>query len=177
MKTSPEWRLFEEAVARFLSALDSSAHVVHNAAIPDTDIGDLRQRDVWIETKVLSHFDVKILVSCKKWGRKLDVQDVDAFIGEWKSSGAHIGVIYSFSAFTEPALRKAKTKGISCCRLISGNTPELPESIVIPSYCFLPRGSVRASAIPEEIVDAPKTWGKCSLYPPAIRRRIGPSWI
>jgi hypothetical protein len=113
----PAWRDFERAVARFLAALDPSASVTHDASIPDKDTGDPRQRDVWIETEVMRQFPVRILVSCKRWSTKLDIQDLDAFIGEWRSSGAQVGVVYSLSGFTENALKKATSLGISCCRL------------------------------------------------------------
>jgi hypothetical protein len=63
------------------------------------------------------YFPLKILVSCKKYKRKLDQQDIDAFNGELISSGAHKGVIYSYSGFNKYAIEKCKVLGISCCKL------------------------------------------------------------
>lgn len=133
------WQEFEEAVARFLSALDAKAAVTRDVRTPDRHTGQPRQRDVWIEAKLLGHFPITALVSCKRWSEKLDVQDIDQFVGEWDSSGAPVGVIYSYSGFTGPALEKAKVLGISCCRLFDGKAPQLPESLAIPSYLIQPQ--------------------------------------
>jgi len=136
--TNPKWKQFEIAVAAFISALDSNAIVTHDAMLPDIDTGTLRQRDVWIETKVCEHFSLKILVSCKRYKSKLNQQHMDAFIGELASSGAQKGVIYSYSGFTKPALEKAHVKGISCCQLYQNQTPTLPESLIFDAYLFTP---------------------------------------
>lgn len=87
------WKDFETAVARFIAALDPDATVKHNVYLPDRDTGHPRQRDVWIEARICGVFPVKVLVSCKRWDRKLNEQDIDAFVGELRSSGAHKGVI------------------------------------------------------------------------------------
>ncbi|MFA5923837.1 MAG: hypothetical protein WC856_21515 [Methylococcaceae bacterium] len=63
----PKWKEFELAVASFLSALDPNAMVTHDAILPDEDTGEPRQRDIWIETQVCHHFNIKILVSCKRY--------------------------------------------------------------------------------------------------------------
>ena len=53
-KKSPiPWLQFEKAVAAFVAALDPKAIVKHNFNTPDKDTGHSRQRDVWVETKVL----------------------------------------------------------------------------------------------------------------------------
>ena len=135
---NPKWRQFEVAVASFISALDPHAKVTHDAMLPDMDTGTPRQRDIWIETKVFDHFPLKILVSCKRYSSKLNQQHIDAFVGELLSSGAQKGVIYSLSGFTEPALKKAQVKGISCCRLYQNEIPDLPESLLFDAYLLTP---------------------------------------
>ena len=55
-----------------------------------------------MEAKFGQHFPIKILLSCKYWEEKLKLQDVDAFLGELRSSGAHKGVIYTRTGFTSP---------------------------------------------------------------------------
>jgi hypothetical protein len=136
--TNPEWRQFEVTVASFISALDPRAKVTHDAMIPDVDTGKLRQRDIWIETKVCDHFPLKILVSCKRYSCKINEQHMDAFIGELLSSGAQKGIIYSFSGFTVPAIKKAHAKGISCCRLYQNEPPNLPDSLLFDAYLLTP---------------------------------------
>ena len=137
--SDPLWKQFELAVAEFVSALDPSANVQHDVKLPDRDTGEPRQRDVWVEAKLLGHFSVNVLISCKRTRRKLDQQDIDAFAGELSSSGAHFGVIYSDSGFTKPAVAKARARGFSCCRLYAGEAPDIPDALVIRAYCASPK--------------------------------------
>jgi|TARA_R100000049_G_scaffold4892_1_gene12156 hypothetical protein len=132
----PGWREFEIAVAQFLQTLDPASRVIHDLKQPDGDTGHFRQRDVWIETQFGGHIPIKILVSCKRKKAKLSQQDVDAFRGELLSSNAGMGVLYSFSGFTKPALEKADRLGISCCRLYFEQAPDLPSVLNFQAlYC------------------------------------------
>lgn len=140
---NPEWKEFEVAVARFVKALDPNASVTHNVRLPDIHTGTVRQRDVWIEARVCQHFPIKALISCKKKKRRMDQGDIDAFIGELNSSGANLGVIYSYSGFSKNSIQKAKKLGISCCKLYQNEPPDIPDSIIITSsYCCTPRISI-----------------------------------
>lgn len=130
-----DWEIFELAIRNFVAALDPKAKVIHNAKLPDIDTGKPRQIDVWVEAKVCNLYPFKILISCKRWSRKISQQDVDAFIGELRSSGAHKGVIYSYKGFTKPAVEKAKKIGISCCKLYQNEVPDLPKSLIVSFYC------------------------------------------
>jgi hypothetical protein len=136
--TIPDWKAFEIAVAKFAAAMDPSAVVRHNVLLPDADTGHARQHDVIIEARICKIFPVTILVSCKYWHSKLDEGHIDTFIGEFLSSRAHKGVIYSYSGFTQPALEKAAAKGICCCRLFRNEPPEMPQSIPFRAYACSP---------------------------------------
>src|ERR1019366_1641336 len=138
----PEWEEFEVAVAEFAKSLDPTDVVTHSARRPDIDTGRLRQRDVWIEAKVCGMFPVKILVSCKRKRRPLNEQDIDAFIGELRSSGAHKGVLYSFAGFTAGALEKAERLGICCCRLLRRTAASLPPSVIFQVFHCRPEITV-----------------------------------
>lgn len=146
--SKPLWENFEIAVAKFCAALDPNATVSHNVSIPDLDTGTPRQRDVWIEARLCKQFPVKALVSCKRYKRKITQQDMDAFLGELRSSGANVGVLYSFSGFTNNAIAKAKVAGVSCCRLYSNEPPDLPEIICLSSYCWRPRIQLTLPVLP-----------------------------
>lgn len=134
----PKWKLFEQAVADFLARLAPGARVTRNVYLPDADTGRNRQRDVWIEATVGGLIPVTILVSCKRYKRKVDQQQMDAFLGEWRSSRAHVGVIYSFSGFTEPALEKARANRVSCCRLYLNEPPDIPDLLLFTCYLWQP---------------------------------------
>lgn len=131
----PDWKKFEEAVAAFLQSLEPNAKVEHNVSRPDLDTGLPRQRDVWISTTFGGHIPITIFVSCKREKKKLDQQDIDAFLGELRSSGAHVGVIYSYSGYTEPAIAKAKACRINCCSLYENAPPDVPELLTFSAFC------------------------------------------
>ena len=127
---------FEQAVAAFLQALDPKARVRHDVIKPDIDTGHPRQRDVWIDTSFGGHIPITILVSCKRKKVRLSQQDIDAFIGELRSSGANKGVLYTFAGFTKPAIEKARKLGISCCTLYVDRAPDVPQSLTFEAYCL-----------------------------------------
>lgn len=131
-----DWLQFEHAVAAFCSALAPDAHVTHNAITPDIHTDRPRQRDVWIEASIGGFFPIKLLVSCKRYTRKFNAQQMDAFVGELEGSGAHKGVVYSYSGFTGPALEKARKKGITCCVLLENQPPPIPEALLFDAYLF-----------------------------------------
>ena len=118
-----EWENFERAVAAIVKALTHGARVTHNARLPNMHTGRLRQRDVWIEAS-MGPFSIKMLVSCQRPKRKIDEQDIDAFIGELWSSGAHKVVLYSLMGFTTLAVEKARSQAISCCKLCRNEPAE-----------------------------------------------------
>lgn len=161
-----EWERFETTVAEFIAALDPTAVVKYNIRLPDKHTGHPRQRDVWVEAKVCQIFPVKILISCKRWAKKLNEQDIDAFLGELHSSGEHKGVLYSFSGFTEPALEKALALGICCCKLYKHQPPDLPESLLFRMYCCTQQFRLALSEVPSAGWGF-KTFGDLLLFRPS----------
>ena len=162
---TPDWKQFEIAVTTFVAALDPSAKVTHDAIIPDSDTGLPRQRDVWVEAKFGQHFPIQILLSCKYRQEKLNVQDVDAFLGELRSSGAHKGVMYSRTGFTQTAIGKALATDVCCCLLHRNQPPDLPNTLIFQTYLcppsirtLLPQGCPDpqwASAVWNDLFDVP----------------------
>lgn len=142
----PDWRQYELAVAAFVSAVGGGAKVTHDAKLPDAHTGLPRQRDVWVEWSLGNHFPVKALISCKYWRAALDQSDIDHFNGEFISSRAQVGIIYSRSGFNEAAIKKAQLLGFHCCRLLQNQPPDVPEMLSLGlAYHFRPqiRCSVR----------------------------------
>jgi hypothetical protein len=170
----PEWRMFEKAVATFVATLDPSAQVRDNLRLPDRHHHGQRQRDVWIIAKVCNHFPISVLVSCKRLKRKLHSGDVDTFNGELLSSQAGLGVLYSYSGFSKPALKKGRVLGIPCCRLYFDQPPELPEIIQFTSYCCAPQVQVNIAKWPVRGWDL-KMWEelfRISLSGPSGQRTL-----
>jgi len=147
---NPLWRQFEQAVADFVAALDPTATVRHNIRVPDIDTGKSRQQDVWVEAKICGHIPIRVLISCKRKSALLNSQDIDAFVGELRSSGANKGVLYSLSGYTKPALKKADKLSILCCRLYQGEPPDIPNILIFRSFCCTSRAQLSLDRIPEQ---------------------------
>ncbi len=165
---SPDWKLFELAVAQFIAAIGQGAKVTHDVRLPDVHTGHARQRDVWVEWSFGGHFPVKALISCKHWAAPLNQSDLDHFNGEFISSGAQLGIIYSKAGFNDRALEKAKALSFHCCKLYDNEPAELPESLVVgPAYNFrlrlgmLVRGSAEIYRFKQwiEVLDLPSAFG------------------
>lgn len=141
MDTSiPEWKLFELAVATFVATIAPNAKVTHDARLPDGDTGHPRQRDVWVEWAIGGHFPTKALISCKFLNSKLNEKDIDHFNGEFLSSRANVGIIYSKAGFNDYALEKARALNFHCCKLYSDAPAELPAQISLGlAYHFSPQ--------------------------------------
>lgn len=169
----PDWKQYEVAVATFLAALGPTAKVRHDVKIPDAHTGRPRQRDVWIEVP-FGHLSWTILVSCKDWNRPLDQQDIDHVNGEFISSGAHDGVIYSSSGFNGPALEKAAQLGFHCCRLYRDQPPEIPDRLVFRSYCITPR-MLLALSEPADPTSGLRTWE--DVFEQPIDTQDGPATV
>ncbi|MCC7336833.1 MAG: hypothetical protein IT422_17210 [Pirellulaceae bacterium] len=140
MDDPKDWRSFEIAVAKFIEAIAHDAKVTHDESIPDAHTGHPRQRDVWIESTLGGLFPFKALASCKYLGRVLNEQDIDHFNGEFISSKANVGILYSRQGYDDRALEKASVLGFPCCKLYTNEPPELPSQLVFGlAFHFTPQ--------------------------------------
>lgn len=149
-------RDFEAAVFEFARTLDPQAEVLFNHSVLDRDSDTPRQCDVWINARFGGHWPISILVSCKDHRRKLHIGDIGSFIDEIRSTGASMGVIYSKSGFTKPAVRKAKNHGISCCRLYRNEPADIPDLIWF--YNFACRSRIKLELKSELPVGEYSVW-------------------
>jgi len=138
---------FEKDVWAFVKKLDKSAEVLFDCKIPDKDTGSPRQVDAWINAKIGKHFPISILVSCKNHKRKLNITHIESFAAEVRSTKASTGVIYSSSGFTRPALKKATSYGLSCCRLFRDEPAEIPQQLIVWAYCCIPMPRMRVEPL------------------------------
>lgn len=146
-------RRFEEAVFRFAQALDPTAEVLFDHKVPDRDTGKPRQCDAWINAKYGGHWPLAIYVSCKdrsKSKRNLDQGDVDAFMGEVRARGATMGVLYTNTGFTGPAIDKARLNHVPCCRLYVNEPADIPQALWIKQFVCKPSVALSVSEKPRQ---------------------------
>jgi len=158
---SKEWRHFEQAVASFAKALDPTAEVLFDHWVPDRETGKLRQCDAWINARYGGHWPFSVYVSCKdrrKSKRKLHQGDIDVFSAEILARGASMGVLYTNTDFTRPAIEKAQKKGIPCCRLYRNEPADIPEAVWIKQFICKPSIIVNVSEKPRHW--PLNTWGE-----------------
>jgi hypothetical protein len=112
MSQGISWKEFEAIVAKLQSTFNKAGVVTRNEKILGKTSRRSRQIDVSIRTTVGTE-EVLIVVECKKWNRKADVQAVEAFAGVKKDVGAQMGIMVSTAGFSKAAYQRATAEGIS----------------------------------------------------------------
>lgn len=131
-------RDFEEAVRAFLSTLDGECSLEFDCHRTSPATGIKRQVDGWITFKLLGHFPLQVLISCKDHSRPLDIGAIDQFASERNSVCADLGVIYSRSGFTKNAVKHAQSLKIQCCQLYRDGSWDVPNAAFVQAYFAVP---------------------------------------
>jgi tetratricopeptide (TPR) repeat protein len=101
-----DWREYEgEIEAQFRQAYPS-AQITHDAKLVGKFSKVERQIDLLIEEHA-SDFAIRIVVDAKYRGRKIDVSDVEAFIGLTRDVEAHTGMMIALEGYTPAAVSRA----------------------------------------------------------------------
>ncbi|HKP05419.1 MAG TPA: restriction endonuclease [Chthoniobacterales bacterium] len=116
MSETISWQEFEAIVARLQRSFGGDVKVTTNERIFGK-LGRKRQVDICIRATVSTE-EVLIIVDCKNWSSKPDVNDVAAFAGLMEDVGAHIGIMVSRAGFSETAHSLAKKKNVSLYRYV-----------------------------------------------------------
>lgn len=159
-------REFERAVYEFVRTIDPNAKVYFDHKVADCHTGTPRQVDVWVEAKVMNHFQQTFAISCKDHKRPLNISHIGTFLDEIRSTGASSGIIYSRSGFSKNALKKAKANGVSCCLLLQNDAPPVPECLFVRSYLAQPQAAIDVCERTGTF-DSIATWGDVFALPVA----------
>lgn len=106
----PEWENYERMIARLIA--DQSATdlcVTPNARLVGKISGASRQIDVLIDARHDTDNTRRVIVDAKHRQRKVDVKDVEAFLGVMKDVTATHGYLVTSSGYTEAAEKRAQT--------------------------------------------------------------------
>jgi hypothetical protein len=118
-----EWQEFEKLIARIERTLAGTGAVVkHDDKVRDLLTGEDRQVDVTIRSSAGSA-PILVTVECRKREKKSDVRWIEELAEKKRDIGADKTIVVSSSGLSEPALRKARFKGI-LARLVSEITAE-----------------------------------------------------
>ena len=109
----------------------AGAKVTESAMVTAPGFGQLREIDVLVESEV-NPYRMKIAVEAKDHNRKLNVTDIEAIIGKYKSAVSPIVdkvVVVSRRGFAKHAVEKAKAAGIELVRLSEISGSELQKMV------------------------------------------------
>ncbi|MBW4621942.1 MAG: restriction endonuclease [Cyanosarcina radialis HA8281-LM2] len=101
------WKEYEERVYKYFQYKYPDAILKKNTKLRGRLSDALREIDLLIEVEILGH-SLQIAIECKDWNSKLDVADIDSFVGKLKDVGISKGVIISRLGYTEAAYRRAR---------------------------------------------------------------------
>jgi len=101
-----DWREFESEVEQYFREEYPNAHIARNVKVPGIHSGVLRQIDVLIEQQ-LCDMPFRIVVDAKYRAEKLDVKDIEEFLGLAQDVQANKAILVSLSGYTDAAITRA----------------------------------------------------------------------
>ncbi|MGL4560120.1 MAG: restriction endonuclease, partial [Afipia sp.] len=104
-----DWEIYERMIARLIADQASTEFcVTPNARIVGKISGRSRQIDVLMETRHDTDNTRRVIVDAKKRTRKIDVKEVETFIGMMEDVQATHGYLVSPSGHTKAAEKRAQ---------------------------------------------------------------------
>ena len=108
MEDAPRWRIYERVAACFeVESVSMDVSVTPNALLIGTNSRVRRQIDILVDAKWETGTERRIIFDAKRRRRKLNVKDVDEFVGLMSDVKAARGVLVCTSGWTEAAKRRA----------------------------------------------------------------------
>ncbi len=105
------WQEYQEAVGRLYEQAEGVGTVRKNITIRDRVTGQPRQVDVWVEIHARGHV-LGLLIDAKFRRVKVDVKDVEEVLALADAVGANKCVLVATNGWTEPAEKKARSRGM-----------------------------------------------------------------
>lgn len=106
MLDTMDWKKYEHEIAEQFRAYYPSARITHNATLIGKFSKIERQIDILVEEQP-SDLTYRIVVDAKYRGRKIDVGDVEGFLGFVRDTGATTGVMVALEGYTPAAMDRA----------------------------------------------------------------------
>jgi hypothetical protein len=102
-----DWKEYEREIAEHFRAEYPSASIKPNARLTGTLSGVPRQIDLLIE-EIACDMTIRIVVDAKWRNHKIDVKEVEEFLGLAKDVSAHKAVLIAPEGYTDAALKRAQ---------------------------------------------------------------------
>jgi len=101
-----DWKKYEKEIFELLSDDFPEAQIGHNVSIEGRYSKVDRQIDILIEDYVAGN-RLSIIIDPKFFSEKVDVKDVETFIGMVQDIGAHKGILITQKGYTQGAINRA----------------------------------------------------------------------
>lgn len=128
-ETDETWLDLEKLAERIYRELEPGSVVRHDVLLRG-DVSEVdRQIDVLIENPDMG---TRVVVDCKDWKRRVNVNDAAAFAGLLEDVGATSGVLICNRGFSKATRTVAKKKGFSLARLHDVQSRKWRLDVLIP---------------------------------------------
>jgi hypothetical protein len=104
-----KWNDFEAYVFGFIRRHAPNATVRRNVRMRGVKSGKLRQIDILVERQI-ADFRLKIAIDCKCYKRKLNVDDVDRFLGTLDDIRVSKGVLVTAKGYSKAAYQRVENE-------------------------------------------------------------------
>jgi len=137
---------YEDGVAELLEEkFAGHAAVERDVRLPSRSGVRQRQVDILVRIHLPGLPDKLMVVDCKRYGTKVDVDDVEAFIGMVEDIGAPLGMLVTTEGYTDGAVRRAQAaRGIDVQVIRVDELPQWEPPLIPCEVC--------ADAVPEDAI-------------------------
>jgi hypothetical protein len=108
-----DWKKYEEQIYNALCEMaDGNAQIEFDASLPGRFSKVNRQVDVRVKASFGNLTDATMAVDCKCYSRRVDVKDVETFMGLVDDVQTDFGLLVTTAGYTEAAKNRADAPGI-----------------------------------------------------------------
>jgi hypothetical protein len=130
----PRWKKYERIVEQIHKTLSPKAKITYDDRIDGHDSKKTRQIDISIRQRV-GPYPILVIIQCRDYKRKLDVNAVGEFAAVVKDVHASMGVMISNSGFTDGALNLAKEYNIGLYSVVDAENEDWGVTVKLPAVC------------------------------------------
>lgn len=132
MSERPKWRRFEDLAATIQRDLaPQGAIVTQNERVTGVITKVARQLDIALRIPTNAG-ELFVVVECKDLATRVDVKEVESFIGMLEDVGANKGAMISALGFTAAAKRRAEAAAIQAWTLVDVESTDWPAYVSVP---------------------------------------------
>lgn len=156
-----KWKEYESNVLKYFSKKYPHSKFSKNAKLPGRLSLIPREIDILIEGSIAG-YPFRLAIECKRWKKRLDVQDVGTFLDKIKDVGIEKGVMISMKGYSNAAYQRAYNDTAIALQVL--NFDKLPEKCDFWKIVFRPRLAI--------VIIAPNGWLVDDNVPEKMKRDV-----